>query len=267
MGDFAGASKSFLAELTKALDDLPPASSRSFADRLEITKLCKTLSNSIEYYNGKVPNAVLYPKVLEAAEALVQRGHLGIGKELYGYVQSKSPVAAAEGPDPNSAEYEIRSTLGLAHSSALRVLEEDRDVALPDTLFEVQRSLEVLRRGVARALEREEFYWMLYNGTRYTVDICRAVFLAAGQEAVVLPYLVFAALSLEANIRLSLPRFLPWRCEVYSAAVQCFRSLGATTEALKFVDNGIERVRELEELQKLDPLPCPPETLAVRKPP
>lgn len=136
----------------------------------------------------------------------------------------------------------------------------DRDATLPDTLLQCRKGLEIIRHGINRALQVEEHYWLVYNATQLVMDVAKRA-CNAGQPGEALPLLVYSAVALESNIRLSLPRFLPWRCEVYAAAVQCYRAAEGSEEALKFLDHGLDVLKDLEELQKLDPLPCPREVL------
>lgn len=98
----------------------------------------------------------------------LSQGHYNIARELHGYVNDKCPLAL-DGSDlaltkSKAMEINIRSMLGLGGAKGLQVMAEDRDLILPDTLFKIRKSFEILRKGISLALELEEHYWLVLNG-------------------------------------------------------------------------------------------------------
>lgn len=77
MGEFIGTVRAFAAELSKSIGSLPPASSTSYQDHLERTKIGRTIMSSIEYYSAKLTASYLLPNILETAEKLLEQVRKG----------------------------------------------------------------------------------------------------------------------------------------------------------------------------------------------
>ncbi|GBG67896.1 hypothetical protein CBR_g1015 [Chara braunii] len=84
-----------------------------------------------------------------------------------------------------------------------------------------------------------------------------------GFSAEVTEYLLWALLSVEEVVLLCPAKYLHWRVQLYYAVCECYADIKELDHARKFVQRGLDQVKELEELEKLDPIPTPPATTAA----
>lgn len=54
-------------------------------------------------------------------------------------------------------------------------------------------------------------------------------------------------------------RYLPWRTQLYSLLCYAYSDVRSFDQAKKVVQDGLARIDALIKLQKLDPVPAPPE--------
>jgi len=116
----------------------------------------------------------------------------------------------------------------------------------------------------------EQLYWLVHNGTLRIFQVVDKL-ATAGCCAEALPYILFAAKAHEMPLQLSSPEFLPWRCQLYAAAVHCYRAAVAsgvqpaavTATALAFLQDGLAELDKVIKVQALDPVPPPPEVTAA----
>lgn len=117
----------------------------------------------------------------------------------------------------------------------------------------------------------EQLYWLVHNGTLHIYRVADKL-VNAGCCAEALPYILFAAKAQEMHLQLSNPEFLPWRCQLYAAAVHCYRAAAtagaqpaaaATAAALTFLQDGLAQLDKIIKVQALDPVPAPADVTAA----
>ena len=108
--------------------------------------------------------------------------------------------------------------------------------------------LRLLRLLTAIQLERESFFWLVYNSTIYTYTICRYM-MQLGFGKIVLEYLLFSAVSMETSIPLLELKYLPWRSTLYCAVCQCYFDMKFNEEGESFARRCLTQIHELYELE------------------
>ncbi|CAG9467502.1 unnamed protein product [Pedinophyceae sp. YPF-701] len=261
----------FQAELSKRINALPhrpvgvqwlPAEKR-----YEHLKAARQVNDSVQYYVAKLPDHVYVPILLDSGDALLKKGEWAVADITCYRVVSKLGLHGRKYGPTNLTDVQriagaVRARMGQAVCRLSICQDEDPNFHSPHTLPTVEAALHALRDAITLALRYEDLYWLVLNGTVHTYRAAKPL-AARGHAREALAPIVHCVLALEANIRLALPRFLPWRATLYSLATRCLLDLGDAKAAGALVQSGIESINDLVQIQNLDPVPCPPEVAAA----
>lgn len=124
----------------------------------------------------------------------------------------------------------VRAMAGVALCRIAALQDQDPGLQLPSTRTAFMQAMGLLRQAMDRAVASERLYWLVFNVSVHTFR-CSSVLLRRGYGADTLPYLVHVVLCVENAVHLCLPRFLPWRVELYRLTVAAFVSAGALDKA------------------------------------
>eukprot|EP00794_Sanderia_malayensis_P006315 gene6315-7038_t len=144
----------------------------------------------------------------------------------------------------------IRALLGITINHSCELLLEDPKIKMIDTPSQLVASLKVMQFTMQIALEKEEYCWLVYNGTIHIYTICRQM-LSNTQSKKALEYLIWACVCMESSVPLMTTRYLTWRCQLYTAVCQCYYDINAGAEAEAFAKRGINMVQELQEIDEM----------------
>lgn len=124
----------------------------------------------------------------------------------------------------------VRATAGSALCDLAAVTDEDPSLALASSLRRYVAAAGGLKQALDLALPYERLYWLTFNVSILTSRAARQL-LSRGFAADALPLLVHAVLAVENGVNLCLPRFLPWRVELYRLACAAYVAVGAVPQA------------------------------------
>jgi len=225
----------------------------------------RRISDTIQYYVDKLADHHWLPVVLSFGDAMLAQGEHDLAATAcfdrvlaHGGLLAGAPSKQLPREDRLAAAVRARAGVALCRVAALQ--DEDPRLTLPSTLAGHLAALGQLRAALDTAATAERLYWLVFNLSVH-VYRCAKALVHAGYAAQALPSLVHAVLAVEGSIHLCLPRFLPWRTEMYRLAVAAFAACGSAQDARPLVEQGVARVAELRDMQSLDPVPCPPETM------
>lgn len=160
-------------------------------------------------------------------------------------------------------KFHVQAELGQASAISAELQFQDPLMREPDTLLQTLEGLEKIKAAIALAWPHKSLDWLTWNGSIIMVHTALPLLKADfTQEA--LPFLVFAALALEANIIFSSsPKYLPWTLQLSTILSRCFLALQQPHKAEEWIAKGFNSLEQLEQLLRLDPVPAAPEALAA----
>ena len=206
MGEVAAISQQFELEFHKALSSLPaPCSPDQHDAYLLRTRLTEKLSESIAYYNGRLPAYAGVPRVLACGEKLAKAGSHRLALEAcYQRVRNMALHAAPEGSVPRMSSEQlisahVQACYGTASCEAALLLVADPQIKHPDTLKGLVAQVADLKTTLTLVLPHERLYWLTLNGTVHAYTICSRL-MTAGFAQQAAPLLAFCVRSLEGHV-------------------------------------------------------------------
>lgn len=269
MGEVAALSSAFDAEFGKNLAALPPVCPSSEHDaHLNHYRVVQRIAELIAYYASRLPTYASVHRILAFGDTLVKRGEHRLALEAcYSYVKQlnihqQQDVARM---DPQTRlSYHVQACYGVATCAAALAMAQDPQVKHPDTLHSFVACLHQLKDTLSLVLPLEQLYWLTLNGTLHIYNISKRL-LTAGFVAQMLPFLIFCVKALQSHVIFSTAKYLPWRTQLYVALCYAYADVRAYDMAKQVVQEGLDKIDALIKLQKLDPVPAPPEVQAAYK--
>jgi len=159
--------------------------------------------------------------------------------------------------DDEQVALETRTKLGMATCSFFLAMERDPELRQPSTVdVVVQQLCEVRRTCEEVAAQGADAYFLVYNGTISIFTLCSPL-IAFGYAQLAVEFLLFAALSMEAQVALCQAKYVGWRARLYAAVCLAYEESKMRPEALAFAERGLAEVRKLQGAEALDPVPPP----------
>jgi hypothetical protein len=151
---------------------------------------------------------------------------------------------------------EIRARLGQITCRFYIALESDPELRKIITVKEIVDLLASCRAIGMEASKTSDLYWLTYNCTITIMTLCTPL-LAFGYASLCVEFLIFAALSMEAQVPLNQAAYLSWRVRLYCAVCLAYEESKMKEEALAFAQRGLEQVIRLQKVEAIDPVPPP----------
>ena len=82
---------------------------------------------------------------------------------------------------------------------------------------------------------------IFFIGTIHIYKICRQM-MVNGFSKNALDYLIWSCISMESSVPLMTKKYLPWRCQLYTAVCHCYYDLNHALEAENFARRGLNKV-------------------------
>lgn len=271
MGEAAILAANFEAEFGKALNSLPHISTCApdqHDAHLNHHRLTQRIAESMAYYAGRLPPYAFIPRALACADKLVKAQEYRLALDAcYRYVRAQALHEAKDvarmAPEARLSSH-VQACFGCAVCESALLLEADPLVKHPDTLAGLVRCLDEVRGAIALALPTERLYWLVLNGSVHAFSLCSRL-TTAGFAQQAMPLLAFCVLALEGHVSFCTAKHLPWRTQLYTALAYGLCDMGATDSAKAALQGGIAKLEQLVKIQKLDPVPPPPEVQAAFK--
>lgn len=153
-------------------------------------------------------------------------------------------------------QLEVHARLGTATCNFFIALESDPELRKMATVEEIVALLKECRDIGQEIGGAAGMYWLTYNNTITIVTLCKPL-LALGYASLAVEFLIFAALSLEAEVRLNKTNYLAWRVRVYTTVCLAYEESKMKEEALTFAQRGLDLVVRLSKIEALDPVAPP----------
>ena len=133
----------------------------------------------------------------------------------------------------------------------------DPEVRRKDTARALCKILDSLKEGLTLlnhqpAENRDKLYYLTYNGTIYTFEICRALRKSV-YSTLTIQYLAYSIISLERNLNLLGVKFLDWRVKLYIELAHVYEECDSYKAAAKSIELAINKVNEIREVEESDP--------------
>ncbi|KAJ1485894.1 hypothetical protein T484DRAFT_2387924 [Baffinella frigidus] len=152
---------------------------------------------------------------------------------------------------------ETRTQLGMATCQFFLAMERDPEVRQAATVdVVVQQLCQVRKTCVEVSGQGQENYWLIYNGSISIFTLCSPL-IAFGYAQLAVEFLLFAALSMEAQVPLNQAKYVLWRVRLYAAVCLAYEESKMRPEALAFAERGLKEVQRLQAAEALDPVPPP----------
>lgn len=269
-GEVAALLAAFDQEFEKAIGSLPSISDVSNHDAfLNHSRGAVRVSELIAYYSGKLPPSASVQRILGCADRLIQRGEHAIAMDsCYQYIFSLDlPNRDIQRMDAHQRlSYHASAGMGLEVCKSAIELQADPQLKHPRTLAALVSCLVRLQEVVSMSLPVENLYWLTLNGTVRMYTLAKQL-VTAGFASQALPSLIFCLKATEAHVVYSSPKYLPWRTQLSIALCNAYLEIkdggAAAALAKKVAIEGIAKIESLIKLQKLDPVPPPPEAQAA----
>ena len=287
-GELATLLEHFDLEFAKCLDELasdgdddgPSSSSSSRArasDDAAAWPLRQRVGNLCFWLYESLPRHVAIAKLIRAGDALVARGEHEIARRrcyrvvaecglLDADFEAKLTPTERRGCDLTVADKRrthVAALLGIARCDHALGPARDASFAHPQTLAETTRCLDAMRDACQLALQSpDDSYFLALNATVLTQQFASDA-ITAGFGADVVEYLIYATLATEYHVLLSAPKYLPWRVDLVGEVCRCYEDCGKMDEARKFIARAEAQVKDLKDLEAMDPVPQTKEQLAL----
>lgn len=162
-----------------------------------------------------------------------------------------------EKKDPAVVKEFVLKTFNEADSKFKLFTRNDPAISRKDTA----RGLCLILNSLKEALDdlssmssdaKEQFYYLAYNGTIYTYDICRYLRKSVYSTQAI-QYIANCILVMEDNLTLYGVKFLDWRVKLYVELARIYEECEASKAALKTIETALAKTTELKELEESDP--------------
>ncbi|KAF5825670.1 hypothetical protein DUNSADRAFT_7735 [Dunaliella salina] len=266
MGEIAALSRAFDTEFNKHYEALPRLAHDPDHDTfLNHYRQVQRIAESIAYYASRLPPYASVHRILAFGDRLAQREEHRLALEAcYSYVKhlnihQRNVVRADE---LTCLSWHVQACYGVAVCEATLVLHQDPQMKHPDTLAAVVACLHQLKDVLVLVLPSEQLYWLTLNGTLHIYSLAKRL-LTAGYVAQMLPFMVFCVKALESHVIFSTSKYLTWRTQLYISLCYAYCDVREHGMAKQVVQEGLSKIDALIKLQKLDPVPAPPEVQAA----
>ncbi|XP_057307241.1 cilia- and flagella-associated protein 54-like [Hydractinia symbiolongicarpus] len=179
---------------------------------------------------------IKYPHFQDMAQTLTENTFLST---LFGNLNDTDEVSKM-----------IRGLLGYASTFALHTILQDISFQNKATVDKTLLMMKLLQMTMQVALKKDAYCWLVYNGSIHIYTLCRKL-ISVGLSSRVLEYLIWACICMESSVPLMTVKYLSWRSELYAAVCQCYYDLKADVVAEEFAKRGLQKINELQEIQKM----------------
>ncbi|GAQ78977.1 hypothetical protein KFL_000220090 [Klebsormidium nitens] len=253
--------------------------------------VARKLAELLEHFTPKLSVPVFAPRLLQLGDLLFKREafHLARHSCFLPVARRTSILKPANPAQLPLLTCNVQARYGAALCSFQELRCGDPTFQNPKTLKGALTALGEMKAALGDSLlEHEELYWLALNGAntfllstlacsaffketdvritlQSTVHIWSSVqpLMAASLASETLEFVVSAIAAMESQVALCAPRHLEWRCQLYLTACEGYCLAEYRDKAKACAERGRSKVRELEELQRLDPVPPLPETVAT----
>ncbi|EKX39048.1 hypothetical protein GUITHDRAFT_165079 [Guillardia theta CCMP2712] len=212
------------------------------------------------YRPPRLPAEVYYPRLVKFGDEFskVQEHRLASTSCYHKYLNMSESRHGIR-PEMNYSEeisLTVRSKLGIISCSFSLLMESDPQLRKLDSVGTILHLLDEARSLSKQVSRWKEAYWLVYNSTITIFTLCRPL-LTCGYCSVAIEYLLFASLSMEAQVPLNQAKYLNWRVRLYAAVCFAYEEVKMKEEALHFAERGLAEVKKLQQIEEIDPVPPP----------
>eukprot|EP00282_Hemiselmis_andersenii_P045117 CAMPEP_0172048972 /NCGR_PEP_ID=MMETSP1043-20130122/1822_1 /TAXON_ID=464988 /ORGANISM="Hemiselmis andersenii, Strain CCMP441" /LENGTH=379 /DNA_ID=CAMNT_0012707919 /DNA_START=155 /DNA_END=1290 /DNA_ORIENTATION=+ len=245
-----------------------PSKSRDHSEAMLYVNISKILQT---FRPPRLPAEIFYPRLIHFGDQFLElREYRLASRECFNRFLAE--IHTAKLPDLLSPEdlksLEIHARMGAATCDFFIALDPDPELRKHATVQEVLALLRTCRDIGVEMGGSPDLYWLIYNNSVTIMTLCKPL-LAHGYAPLAVEFLIFAALSMEAQVPLNTTRYLGWRVRLYTAVCLGYEESKTrdeegnerkmTEEALAFAQRGLEQVQRLAAVEALDPVPPPAE--------
>uniref|UniRef100_A0A7S0DWM5 Fibronectin type-III domain-containing protein n=2 Tax=Hanusia phi TaxID=3032 RepID=A0A7S0DWM5_9CRYP len=212
------------------------------------------------YRPPRLPAEVFYPRLVKFGDEFskVQEYRLASASCYQKYLKMSDLLSGIR-PESNYSEQislSVRSKFGVISCSFYLLMESDPQLCKLESVRSILRLLDEARTLCEQVSEWKEAYWLVYNSTITIFTLCRPL-LTFGYCSVAIEYLLFASLSMEAQVPLNQAKYLSWRVRLYTAVCYAYEEEKMRDEALQWAERGLAEVKKLQQIEDIDPVPPP----------
>lgn len=133
----------------------------------------------------------------------------------------------------------------------------DPDIKRKDTARALCKILDTIKEALAHLSSqntdaKEKLYYLVYNGTIYTYEICRALRKSV-YSSLAIQYVANAILSLEKNMILRSEKYLDWRVKLYIELAHTYEDCESYKASAKTIETAITKVEKIKSYHDADP--------------
>ncbi|XP_065653351.1 cilia- and flagella-associated protein 54-like isoform X2 [Hydra vulgaris] len=151
----------------------------------------------------------------------------------------------------------IKVFLCFGSCMALYYLDEDPNFQVSTSKMKIEQMLNILQLTSEKAITKNSYSWLVYNCTIHIYNICLKL-LMQKLSIIAIDYLIWCCVCMESSIPLMTVKYLTWRTQLYIATSECYYVLNSGVCGEEFARRGLQKVIELEEIEKMSSsTPCP----------
>jgi hypothetical protein len=264
MGEVAALSAAFEVETNKALATLPAIGSCPPSEHdahINHHRAAQRLTELISYYSSRLPPYAYLARIIATGDRLRKQGEHRLALDACFLPVQQAGVHMQAQPRLDARtrlSLHVQACYGVAVCESALVLAADKRIKHSTTLQQLVQCLVRLKEAILLVLPEEPLFWLAYNGTVHIYSLCRTL-LTAGLVSHALPFLLLCVQAMDHHASASAAQHLPWRSQLYAMLCYAYCDVQAFDAARQVVAQGLARVDALIQLQRLDPVPPPPD--------